>query len=120
MEKTKVLISFNKRFSSEGTVYKKFIRLTIDLHLRFMNALQKERVRINSEPVPEGIINYHEGESKSYIQMKVLKEGNCIFLNLTQSAFLCAWLKIQPDIEVDLKRLANINNTAILVTLYAD
>lgn len=102
-QKQLIKVRFSKVWDKEGTVYKKGFVISKSILDRFVGLLKTEHEKCTD--------HYRE----MYLKTPLTKEGNKVFMNLTQSDFFYQSICKSEDIECNLKRAANNNNSYLIV-----
>lgn len=105
MNKYTIKISYQPKWHpTEGTVYRKALRINNKIFESFLLALSCERIM----------------EKDCYIKMNLNKSveqlKNIVYLNLTQSRYFIDWAERQHEIIIDEKRASYDANTCLIIS----
>ena len=105
MKKETVKISFNFRYSPDGTVYRKALSINDKILEAWRDSLACD-LAMNKRR------NYY---NKLYLSQPMERANSVIFLNLTQAKHFIDWTKRIVDIEINYKRASYDANTCLII-----
>ena len=111
-----IKVSYLTRWDNSGTVYKKAFNINEKILEAFHDVLDCEVVMLENKLKKELSLDSDDYSKKLYLSQRLTREGDIVFLNLTQRNLFIDWILRLGDVEVNKKRaFAQEHNTCLII-----